>query len=369
VSDIQMRLGLQQRVLPIYRAAFFDALAEVCVGGLQVFAGKPRPSEAIEICKAFKKASLFGGSNRHFLKGAFYLCWQSGLTRWLENWDPNVLIVEANPRYISTPRAIRWMHARKRPVIGWGLGTQGQEKRFLNIRIALRKLFLRGFDALITYSRQGAQDYQALGFSKDDIFVAPNAVAPHPVHPAPERPLQFSKGSPVVLFVGRLQERKKVDHLIRACADLGDKTRPELWIVGDGPARSDLERLASLTYPGTRFFGAQFDENLAGLFRSADLFVLPGTGGLAVQQAMSYALPVIVGDADGTQSELVHTGNGWQLPSGDWHDLSALMQMALSDVARLRQMGMESYRLVSEEINIEKMVEVFARAVDHVRKQ
>ncbi|HJX41526.1 MAG TPA: hypothetical protein VJ345_08690, partial [Anaerolineales bacterium] len=41
------RLGLQQRVLPDYRAPFFDRLAELCEGGLSVFAGLPGPEEGI----------------------------------------------------------------------------------------------------------------------------------------------------------------------------------------------------------------------------------------------------------------------------------------------------------------------------------
>jgi glycosyltransferase involved in cell wall biosynthesis len=368
VSEIRARLGLQQRVLPIYRTPFFDALDEACEKGLGIFAGKPRADEAIEIRNEFKRAVWFEGNNRHFFKGAFYFCWQAGLNKWLEKWQPDILIVEANPRYLSTPKALRWMRERERPVIGWGLGTRNQDNRISRFRIAIRKLYIHSFDAVITYSRQGAQDYQALGFSAEDIFVAPNAVTPRPLFSAPARPEQLSSGKPVVLFVGRLQERKKVDHLIRACASMGNKNKPELWIVGDGPARPDLEKLASSIYPETHFFGAQFDESLANLFRSADLFVLPGTGGLAVQQAMSFGLPVIVGEADGTQTDLVQDGNGWQLANDDWQTLHEVMSMALSDVSRLRQMGMESYRLVAEEINIEKMVEVFTQAVNHVRK-
>ena len=41
-------MGVIQRVLPAYRAAFFDALAAECAGGLSVFAGQPRPEEMIE---------------------------------------------------------------------------------------------------------------------------------------------------------------------------------------------------------------------------------------------------------------------------------------------------------------------------------
>ncbi len=48
MSQIPVRLGLVQRVLPDYRALFFDTLAGACPQGLGVFAGQPRPDEAIE---------------------------------------------------------------------------------------------------------------------------------------------------------------------------------------------------------------------------------------------------------------------------------------------------------------------------------
>ena len=41
------RLGLQQRVLPSYRVAFFDLLASACGGGLGLFAGRARAGEQI----------------------------------------------------------------------------------------------------------------------------------------------------------------------------------------------------------------------------------------------------------------------------------------------------------------------------------
>jgi len=41
------KLALQQRVLPTYRAPFFDQLASVCEGGMHLFTGLPRPSEGI----------------------------------------------------------------------------------------------------------------------------------------------------------------------------------------------------------------------------------------------------------------------------------------------------------------------------------
>jgi glycosyltransferase involved in cell wall biosynthesis len=102
------------------------------------------------------------------------------------------------------------------------------------------------------------------------------------------------------------------------------------------------------------------------VFEGADLFVLPGTGGLAVQQAMAHALPVIVAQGDGTQDDLVRETNGWRIPPGDLQALIAVLQTALDDVARLHRMGQESYRIVSEEVNLEEMVAVFLRAIKAV---
>jgi len=71
---------------------------------------------------------------------------------------------------------------------------------------------------------------------------------------------------------------------------------------------------------------------------------------------------VIVAQGDGTQDDLVRKESGWQTPPGDFDALVSTMKDALSDVARLRRMGEESYRIVKEEINIEKMVETFVTA-------
>jgi glycosyltransferase involved in cell wall biosynthesis len=165
-----------------------------------------------------------------------------------------------------------------------------------------------------------------------------------------------------ILFVGRLQVRKRIDSLLHACAQLG--STPRLVIVGGGPEREILEALASEAYPSAEFTGVKHGDELKPYFREADLFVLPGTGGLAVQEAMSYGLPIIVAQGDGTQDDLVRKENGWQIPPDDFGALVSTMKDALSDVARLRKMGRESYRIVKKEINIEKMVGTFVTALN-----
>ncbi len=287
---------------------------------------------------------------------------------WLKDCQPDALIVEANPRYLATSSAVKWMHSQGKPVIGWGLGSPPPSGWFAGPRRLARLRFLRQFDALISYSARGAEQYALLGYPADRIFVAPNATAPAPTFPMPVRTDGFGE-RPVVLYVGRLQARKRLDDLIRACAALPESLQPKLVIVGDGPERERLVSLAGLTYPSTEFAGAKFGADLTPYFTAADLFVLPGTGGLAVQEAMSYGLPVIVARGDGTQDDLVRPGNGWQIPNEDYPALLSAQQEALSGPARLRRMGAESYRIVREEINIEKMVGVFVEALDKLVNQ
>ena len=348
------RLGLQQRVLPSYRVPFFDLLASQCEGGMNLFAGFPRPVEMIASGKT-TVAKLTEANNIHLLGGKFYLCHQKGFIHWLEATNPDALIVEANPRYLATPSAVKWMHARGRKVIGWGLGSPSVS----GFRKQRRLSFISQFDAMLSYSQRGAEEYAALGFPREKIFVAYNSVSPVPTFDIQRSTFN---PQPVLLFVGRLQARKRIDSLLRACAELDAK--PRLIIVGDGPERTAMETLAKEIYPSAEFIGAKHGAELKPYFAQADLFVLPGTGGLAVQEAMSYGLPVIVAKGDGTQDDLVREKNGWQIQPENYDALLATMKNALSDIARLREMGKESFRIVSEEINIQKMADAFVTALN-----
>ncbi len=360
------KLALQQRVLPGYRVPFFDLLASQCEGGMSLFAGMPRPVEMIS-SGTTKFAKHVEAKNIHLFGGMFYLCHQQGFVNWLEEWNPDALIVEANPRYLATPSAVKWMHARGRKVIGWGLGSPTVS----GFRKQRRLSFINQFDAMLSYSQRGAEEYAALGFPREKIFVAHNSVAAKPEAPNRKpQTLRQAQGSAVdrvtILFVGRLQARKRIDSLLRACAELG--TNPRLMIVGDGPERAAMQSLAKEIYPSAEFIGAKHGAELKPYFAQADLFVLPGTGGLAVQEAMSYGLPVIVAKGDGTQDDLVREKNGWQIPPEDYGALLAAMKNALSDIARLREMGKESFRIVSEEINIQTMADVFVTALNSISK-
>ncbi|MCX6069344.1 MAG: glycosyltransferase [Chloroflexi bacterium] len=350
------KVCLQQRVLPDYRAPFFDALAERCQGGLSVLAGPPRPEEAIQPAGALAVARLSPAENRSLFRGAASLWTQSGLLEWLAREWPDVLVVEANPRYLSNLTARRWMHAGGKPVVGWGLGAVPAS----GLRAWFRRGYLDGFDGLIAYSTLGAAQYRALGFPAERVFVAPNA-ATRPPRQMPAR--DSLRGRRLRLFfVGRLQERRRLDLLLEACGAI--EPQPEVRIAGDGPDRARLEAIAGRVLPEAVFLGDLRGESLRAAFEQADLFVLPGTGGLALQQALAAGLPVIAAEGDGSQQDMVTPENGWLVRPGDLAHLRAALEQALAlDERGLQAMGAASFRLAQTRFNLDAMADAFVAAL------
>lgn len=144
--------------------------------------------------------------------------------------------------------------------------------------------------------------------------------------------LNLGEADHVVLFVGRLAYYKGVQYLIDAVRDLDIK----VLIAGDGPLRSELVQQIekeNLT-DKINVLGKVTDDELASLYSSSDLFVLPSVApseafGLVQLEAMSYGLPVINTELrSGVPSVSRHNETGLTVPPADsraLHDAIALI--------------------------------------------
>jgi len=139
-------------------------------------------------------------------------------------------------------------------------------------------------------------------------------------------------------------------------------------VVGEGPEKHRLEEHAARLGHRARFLGHRVGSELARCFAVADVVVMPGRGGLVVQEAMSYGKPVIVGAGDGTHAELVcHGVNGFRLATGGVDELVERINACLVDANRVKTMGQESLAIVSGRHNLDVMVDAFCSALEDAR--
>lgn len=107
----------------------------------------------------------------------------------------------------------------------------------------------------------------------------------------------FSNDNPVLLYVGRIQSKKKIELLIDALHELGkNNSHYNLILIGEQTDKTDINFKIS-QYGLDKyvwFYGPCYDENILGeLIFNADVCVSPGNVGLTAMHSMVYGTPVI----------------------------------------------------------------------------
>jgi len=170
----------------------------------------------------------------------------------------------------------------------------------------------------------------------------------HPRHYSPAMRARLSAGHPqetILLYVGRLSNEKQIDS-IKAVLERVPGTR--LVVVGDGPARADLQ--AHFAGTPTVFMGYLQGEELWSAFASADIFVFPSameSFGLVLIEAMASGLPVVTSRVGGVD-DMVRSGvNGYVFNVGDVRGMIDGVRAVLSEKRKRQVMGRNA-RLFAE---------------------
>jgi len=229
-----------------------------------------------------------------------------------------------------------------------GSDVPGFNQRFTAAHTILRpltRMIWRNAAAVVSNS-QGLRDLAWETMPSLVIEVILNGVDTEEFYPATGNPPSSTARLPL-LAVNRLIPRKGMDLLIRALGavrkELGDTF--ELTIVGEGSLVQELQTLATGHGIGdaVTFAGAIPHEDLPGVYRDADLFVLPSLAeGMsnALLEAMASGLPVIVTDTGGS-AELVQN-NGIVVPPGNVEALAEALKRLVSNPELRRIMGQRS---------------------------
>ncbi|KKU91489.1 MAG: Glycosyl transferase group 1 [Candidatus Jorgensenbacteria bacterium GW2011_GWA1_48_11] len=256
---------------------------------------------------------------------------------------------------------------RRTPVFLRGENPLNQEFLKAGWKINIKKIILgalfRRISAFLYVGEENRKFYEYYGAPEEKLFFAPYAVDNARFIGEARRlsgkreilkkKIGLAPEIPVILFLGKLNSKKRPLDLLRAYEKSGSKDKA-LVFVGDGVLRPVLEKYAERT--GLRnvlFEGFKNQTELAEYYALADVFVLPSglgeTWGLVVNEAMCFGLPVIVSDIAGCGPDLVRNGvNGFIFKSGDVNELADILGRLIADRAGRAALGKKSFEIVQK---------------------
>ena len=226
------------------------------------------------------------------------------------------------------------------PIYLHAMGSDINEySKFFLRRIQIVKA-IESADAIITKSRALASRVLDLGVSKTQIHTVPNGIDRSIFYPGDKdearKLLNIPGDSFSILYVGNFNKEKNVSLLIRAFAEVV-KVRPKakLLLVGDGPERKMLERLAANNVSGGNiiFAGRQAHHSLRRFYQAADCFALPSTKEgcpNVLLEALSCGLSVIASNVGGVP-EIVTQEYGKLVESGNLEEWVQALESAVSN--------------------------------------
>ena len=156
---------------------------------------------------------------------------------------------------------------------------------------------------------------------------------------------RWQDGTPNVLFVGRHEPRKGLLDLLKAHRILrktGSDAR--LLVVGNGPQEREARRyVATRGLQGVEFLGRVSDDAKAQLFRTADVYASPATGGesfgIVLLEAMAAGTPIVCSDIHGYKGVVRRGREGLLVPPRAPRELAVAIDKLLRDPGLREQMG------------------------------
>lgn len=142
------------------------------------------------------------------------------------------------------------------------------------------------------------------------------------------------------IFVGRVNRRKGIQHLLPAFTKIDDK-KAELLVVGQYDPEDKLIKQYS-DRSNIKFIGFVTQDKVADLYKEADVFILPSLGEGMSQvtiEAMSSGLPVIVSENAGVNDIISEKKDGIIVPVSDENALYEAMQWYVDNREKIEIMG------------------------------
>ncbi len=317
---------------------------------------------------------LLDGYNYEFIPAlgrkdriSFWRPFNYGLARRLHSGKFDVLWIHGYARWFH------WIAMLSAKLLGIKILVRDEATLISSHRGLLKRMAKQLFFFILTMLCDGflvigslnREYYLWYGIKEERLFLMPYAVdnkyfqdKPGGCESASESlraKIGLEKGRAVILYAGKMTERKRPGDLleayIRLSSDGKSEPQPYLLFIGDGEMRDSLEkRISAIGWNSVNFLGFINQSELPRYYNLGDILVLHSVyepWGLVVNEAMNGRCAVIVSDQVGCGPDLVKDGeNGYIFKAGSVDGLYYALVNILDSPVKLHEMGEKSLAII-----------------------
>jgi glycosyltransferase involved in cell wall biosynthesis len=300
---------------------------------------------------------------------SFMLRHQHGVTTKIKELRPAIVVTMCHSGTFSEWQIVNLKKQFDFKLVAWQCGYEfnpGRLKRWV-----LGK-FIPHFDHHLAYHSNAKLYAIEHGARPDQVTVMHNTINEAAIACVPRDQARelITKRWPklahkkIVLYVGAILEEKLLEVIFEAL-DILNRDDVIFLMVGDGP---HLGKLLSKYGHRTDFVSTgQIVDGVGPYFDAAEVYLLPGTGGLGINEAMAHSLPIISGFADGSADDLVVDGeNGYRLRDGSAAELADRIAKILDEPEVAQRMGRTSHEWITGKFAFSAFIGRIKSALLHV---
>ena len=257
--------------------------------------------------------------------------------------------------------------------IVWDLGKGYQDfGNSLGRRIYMRyyKRVLNGAALIYGYNSGSKRYFEGLGVPSEKIVVLNNTADTVLLKKVIERSSKdlpadmatiYDPNKKYIIFVGSLLPTKRIEDFKKIMTRLKDEYT--LLIVGGGQEAYTQSLKELFKDIDCLFLGYKKPEELLPYYSISSFCILPGLGGLSINQAMAYGLPVLCTHADGAEEDIVIENETGYI----YKDIDDAVQYIHSKIDEdWKRMGKNAQELMFGDFSIEKECERFVEGIKSV---
>jgi glycosyltransferase involved in cell wall biosynthesis len=280
--------------------------------------------------------------------------------------DPDAIIYWVNLKHLYMLPLLIFIKLLKKKLIYWGHGIDLLGKRATKL-----KYFAYSFehwisDAIILYGHHLKANLRSKYHHK--TFIANNTLNfndyKFKYSNKYEVLLKYNIETKInIICMGRMQRRKRLDHLFKAFALLG---LDDVGLIFVGP--DDEGALRDINGKNIYKIPPIYGNERLDLLSAADIFCIPGAIGLSIVDAFYCGLPIVT-EADDVSPEIMYLKdgiNGFVVPRNDIEQLTEKIRLLLDDDLLRKKFSLAAKEEISTNGHIDIMCDGFVEALHYV---